>query len=283
LEHNVSAIVASDTKRVYPCWGMQNTTDSQTPGSPDSALQILLAKLEEAKARNPRLSLRAYAQKIGISSGALSEILNGKRPLTNAIRRKLAPKLLLSPQESLQFFREDLPEELSATADDRATLNHDQFHLISDWWYFGLLSLMQTRGFKSTTNWMARRLGLKEHIVNEAWERLLRLGYLKKVGARVVQGQGYFKTQDGLMDISIRRSHLEDLKLIENSLLDVPIDLRDNTSCTFVIDKKDLPKAKEMIRIFQAQFLKQVSHDVGDEVYKLSVSLYPLTKVQRDN
>jgi hypothetical protein len=87
------------------------------------------------------------------------------------------------------------------------------------------------------------------------------------------------KTTDGLLDLSVRRSHIEDLKLIEASLLDVPLELRDNLSCSFVLDKADLLKARELIRIFQTQFLNQVGRDEGDEVYKMSIALYPLTKV----
>lgn len=129
---------------------------------------------------------------------------------------------------------------------------------------------------------MARRLGLTVQVVQEAWNRLLRLGYIEQKGNQVIRRHPNLRTTDGLMDLSIRKSHLEDLKLIEKSLLDVPLDLRDNTSCCFVIDKKDLPKAKEMIRIFQRQFLAEIGKDTGDEVYKMSIALYPLTQVTRE-
>jgi transcriptional regulator with XRE-family HTH domain len=245
----------------------------------DQALEILVRKLEEAKARNPNISLRAFSRKIGISSGALSEILKGKRPLSNSLKRRMAQKLMLSPQESLTFFQHDLPQPMGITSDARMTLSQDQFHLISDWWYFGLLNLIKTSNFKNHAGWMARRLGLTVQTVNEAWERLFRLGYLEKKGSQVVRKQPNVKTTDNLSDLSIRKSHLKDLELIEKSILDVPLELRDNTSFTFVIDKKDLSKAKEFIRIFQNQFLNQVAKDSGEEVYKVSVALYPITKV----
>ena len=105
------------------------------------------------------------------------------------------------------------------------------------------------------------------------------LGFIEKKGDQVVRKYPNLKTTDNVMDLSIRKSHLSDLPLIEKSLLDVPLDLRDNISCTFVIDKKDITKAKELIRIFQSQFLNQMGKDVGEEVYKLTIALYPLTKV----
>ncbi len=245
----------------------------------EPAIIILLQKLEEAKQRNPQFSLRAFAKKLGLSSGQLSEILNGKRTFTPLIKKKIAERLMLSPQETLDFFGSDLPGKMKSTPDNRLTLSQDQFHLISEWWYFALLCLAKTKNFKNRPEWMSKRLGLSLNIVKEAWDRLFRLGYLEKKGQQIVQKQPNLKTTDNLLDLSIRKSHVEDLKIIENSLLEVPLELRDNTSCTFIIDKEDLPKAKEMIRIFQNQFLNQIGKETGDEVYKLSVALYPLTQV----
>ena len=256
--------------------------ETKQTDSKDQALNILLSKLAEAQIKNPNFSLRAFAKKLGVSSGALSEILKGKRPLSNSIKQRIADKLLLSPQESLEFFQKNLPEKMGLTSDNRLTLSQDQFQLISNWWYFGLLNLIKTNDFKNQESWMARRLGLNVNTVTEALDRLSRMGHIEKKGSQLVRKYPNIKTTDHLMDSSIRKSHLEDLSLIEKSIRDVPMQLRDNTSCTFVIDKKDLPKAKELIRIFQSQFLNLVGKDSGEEVYKLSVSLYPLTQVTGD-
>ena len=253
-----------------------------TETNPNRAIEILRQKLEESKARNPQLSMRAFAQRLGLSSGALSEILKGKRPLSNAVKKKMAAKLLLSPQETIDFFADDLPQKLAVGADERAQLSQDQFHLIADWWYFGILNLLKTKGFKAQAAWMANRLGLTTATVKEAWERLIRLGHIEVKGSKVTRQRPNLKTTDGLADLSIRKSHIEDLKLIEKSVLEVPLELRDNTSCTLVLDKKDLEKAKELLRIFQTQFRNQIGKDSGEEVYKLTFALYPLTKVTGD-
>lgn len=179
----------------------------------------------------------------------------------------------------MAFFQEDLPEKMSLGPDDRLTLSQDQFHLISDWWYFGLLNLLKTRDFKNNLGWMARRLGITLSAATEAWERLFRLGFLEMKGRRVTRRFTNLKTTDQLADLSIRKSHLADLALIEKSLLNLPVSVRDNTSTTFVIDRNDLPRAMEFIRVFQEQFLKQFGKECGDEVYKMSIALYPLTNV----
>lgn len=261
---------------------LTESASGSTEQSEDQAVAILLRQFEEARARNPKVSLRSFALRLGLSSGALSEIFKGKRVLSNALKKRIVGKLTLSPKEALIFFHNDLPAKLGLTQDDRLTLSQDQFRLISDWWYFALLNLVKTKGFKNQRSWMARRLGLSITTVQEAWERLLRLGYLEKKGMQVVRRQPNIKTSDGLLDLSVRKAHLSDLSLIEKSIHEVPLELRDNTSCYFVIDKADLPKAKEFIRIFQSQFLQQFGRDSGEEVYKMTVALFPLTKVTGD-
>jgi transcriptional regulator with XRE-family HTH domain len=265
---------------------MEKTTPDKTPSvtnlSVDSAVDILRQKIEDAKLRNPQLSLRAFAMRIGLSSGGLSEILAGKRTLTPGLKRKIADKLVLSPKETHDFFNRDLPRKLRAKTDERLTLSQDQFHVISDWWYFAMLCLIRTTGFRNRAQWIARRLGLAVATVEEAWERLFRLGYLAKKGERVELVTPKLRTTDNLRDLSIRKSHLQDLKLIEKAVLDTPMHLRDNTSSTFIINQSDIPKAKEMIRLFQHQFLTEMGREEGDEVYKISIAVYPLTQVDSE-
>ena len=245
----------------------------------DKASLLLLKKFEEGKEKNPRWSQRAFAKRLGVSSGALSEIMQGKRPLTSQLKKKLADKLQLSPLEQAAFFEDETPGHLKQSRFDYHRLTTDQFHMIADWWHYGILNLLKTKGFKATPMFIARRLGLTPRVAEEAWERLLRLGHIKRVGQRVQREFPRMETSDDVMDLSIRKSHLEDTRLIENSLIEVPIELRDHTSMTVVMNKKDIKKAKELIRLFQDKFSDEIEVDPGEEVYRLSIALFPLSKV----
>lgn len=245
----------------------------------DKASLLLLKKYEEGKEKNPRWSQRAFAKRLGISSGALSEIMQGKRPLTPQLKKKLADKLQLSPIEQVDFFEGETPKHLKQNRFDYYRLSTDQFHMIADWWHYGILNLIKTKGFKATPTFIAKRLGLSPRVAEEGWERLLRLGHLKKVGQKVVREFPRLETSDGILDLSVRKSHLEDVHLIEQSLLEVPLELRDHTSMTVVMNKKDIKKAKELIRLFQDKFSDEIEVDPGEEVYRLSISLFPLSKV----
>ncbi len=249
--------------------------------STDKALVLLLKKFEESKEKNPRWSQRAFASKIGLSSGALSEILKGKRPLSSQLKKKISSRLQFSPIEESEFFDDHLPQHLKTHRLEYFKLTTDQFHLISDWWHYGILNLMNTKGFNSSADWIAERLGLNVKIVNEAWDRLIRLNLIKKEGKKFIRTYNRLETSDELLNLSVQKSHVKDLELIEKSVTQVPPEYRDHTSMTVVINKKSISKAKELIRLFQDRFSKETEVKDGDEVYKLSISFYPLTQISK--
>ena len=247
----------------------------------NKAVVLLLRKFEESKQKNARWSQRAYAAKIGLSSGALSEILQGKRPLSPQLKKKISAKLQLSPIEESEFFEEELPSHLKTHRLEYFKLTTDQFHLISDWWHYAILNLMNTKGFKPTNPYISERLGLSPSRTKEAWERLLRLNLIKKDGQKYVRTFNRLDTSDDLLNLSIQKSHLQDLELIEKSITQIKPEFRDHTSMTVVINKKSIAKAKELIRLFQDRFSDETEVNDGDEVYKLSVSFFPLTQIAK--
>jgi transcriptional regulator with XRE-family HTH domain len=65
-----------------------------------TAAEYLISTFNERKEKNPRYSLRAFARSLGVSSGQLSEILSGKRPLSHKLARRIAIALALTEEES---------------------------------------------------------------------------------------------------------------------------------------------------------------------------------------
>ena len=64
---------------------------------------ILRVEFQSRKARNQYYSLRAFAQSLGIGSGALSEILKGKRNLGINKARAIVDKLNFDQNEKENF------------------------------------------------------------------------------------------------------------------------------------------------------------------------------------
>ena len=120
---------------------------------------VLQMKLTEFQLKNTAFSLRAFSNRLGMSPGAISQILNGKRSVSKKIAQKICDKLLLDPQEKSEIvglFPEIKKEILNNTAlePNYLQLQSDQFRVISDWYYLAILSLIKIRGFKKKPKWI---------------------------------------------------------------------------------------------------------------------------------
>ncbi len=89
-------------------------------------VEKLQAFLKEKKKKNPSYSTRAFAQHLGIDSGTLSALLQGKRALPAKAREKAAA---------------------------------DEIAILTEWEHFAILSLMTTQDFRDDAQWISKRLG----------------------------------------------------------------------------------------------------------------------------
>jgi transcriptional regulator with XRE-family HTH domain len=236
--------------------------------------RILQKKFQESQARSTRFSQRAMAKKLGISSGALSEILKAKRAVSPKLAQKLADQLQLSPSE-----RKQAGIAVPSAKTPEFQLSADAFQLISEWWHLAILNLTTTKGFRSDSSWIAGRLGLPRAKVDEAIHRLKRLDLLKEDNrGRLSRTHVRLNTSDNIKDMAIQRAHRMDLELVDEALSRVPVSLSDITSITFSVDTAQLAKLREMIRLFQDELMEEAESVTGGEVYRASFHLFPLTK-----
>jgi uncharacterized protein (TIGR02147 family) len=239
--------------------------------------------LIESQLRNPAFSLRAFSRKLSISPSALSEILNGKRRVSKKLAERLVRNLCLSPKEGqglLDLFGDKHPEK-DAEAKYQGPyieLSTDQFHVISEWYHFGILSLAETVDFQSDPRWIADRLNIRVQDAQTALERLERLGLVERGprGKLTPTGTGY-STPDEVRDLGLRKAHGQNLEMARRSLEEDPIEVRDFTATTMAIDVSKLPLAKKMIREFQDKLCAYLESGAKKEVYKLCIQVFPLT------
>ncbi len=98
---------------------------------------------------NNQYSLRSFAKFLGIEPSALSQILRGKRTLTRKMAIRLSNKLDINPAKLGQF------KEIKDNNQQGpfSELTADLFQVISDWYYFAILELMQTENFQNDPKW----------------------------------------------------------------------------------------------------------------------------------
>ena len=242
--------------------------------------------------KNPAFSLRAFALKLDISPSALSEIMAGKRKISQKMAVKLLDRMYLDPQESdeiKKLFEVKASGQTEESADGKNVLqkykkninflklSSDQFNVISEWQHFALLSLMETKDFESDHEWMAQRLSLSVPELQKTLQRLIDLNLVTKKYNRYMPTNESLITSDDVSNQAVRKSHYEDLKFAEKVLDHCPVELRDFTAVTVAADKAKIQEAKQMIREFQDRLTQFLEDGDKSEVYKLTFYMYPLS------
>ncbi len=237
---------------------------------------------------NERYSLRAFAKSLSIPPSSLSEIINGKRSLTQKLRDKIGRALDMDPEEIKAFNAKPHGNSNSDYKETEQTpyaqLALDSFYIISEWYHYGILQLLRTKGFKNNPQWIAKRLGINSIQAKLAVERLIRVGILErnsKGQLRDVTGGSTSHLVNNFTNEELRSFQIKALEKATGTMREVPVTLRDNTSMTMAISKKALPFAKKEITKFRRELTKKLeSYATPDEVYQLAISFTPLTKIE---
>ncbi|MBL8514585.1 MAG: DUF4423 domain-containing protein [Betaproteobacteria bacterium] len=138
----------------------------------------LRSAFAEKTARNPRYSLRAFANYLDIDHATLSQLLRGQRVLTEATVRRLGARIGLTAQEIEECVR-CLPFESMPSSEELREIAADALQVLSDWTAFALLELMRVKEFRADVGWIAHMFGCEPKRVQLTLQSLLRLGMLQ--------------------------------------------------------------------------------------------------------
>lgn len=257
------------------------------------ALQnFLRKKLAEIQAKNPSFSQRAFAQKLGVSPGALSGILNANRVVSYEIAEKILSKVEADPFEKNEVLKHFAKKSIMKNGDSLTqtekevgvnvlTLDESQFKKVSSWVHYAILSLVKLSDFSSDSSWIAQRLGVSKVEVETAVEDLVNVGVLyyneeerlKRTGSRI-------KTSDDVPSTALKNFYKETLEHSKQKLDSIKIEHRDYITCTFPASLQRLTQAKMIIRRFSDEISALMDDADATEVYRLGIQLYPLTVLE---
>jgi len=239
-----------------------------------STSHIIWENFEYRRQKNPKFSLRSYANYLKISPASLSGFFSGKRSLSSETLTKIADRLNLSPHQRASV--------LNAPSMKTSLIDEQTFSLISEWQYFAILNLIEMNDFKGNPRWIAKRLGIANELAEVSWDRLKSMGFIKSKDGRWVRTKHRVHTIDQVSSLAIRRSHLDDLDLIREAILSEDLSRRDNTSLTFPLNAREIQKVIELVRSFRSEIVS-AAEKTGDytDVYKLCIHLIPLTKHEK--
>jgi uncharacterized protein (TIGR02147 family) len=126
---------------------------------------------------------------------------------------------------------------------------------------------------------IASRLGLTVEDVESHLHHLAQYGLIRyDADKKTYFNSGlFYTTSDGVPSSVLQRAHLRDLQKAGQTLTQEPVQKRDFTSITFAGNSQEMEKVKKEIRKFHDRICTMMEKGDKNNVYKLSVQLYPLT------
>ena len=239
----------------------------------------ILSAFAQKQNRNSAFSMRALSSRLGISSGALSEILKSKRKVSKELATKILSNLQIPTHEIAEVFNET--SKRSKKNVSYQDLSVDQYYVLSEWYYLPLLNLIELDVVHSPGS-LGKRLNLGTKVIQEALDRLERLNMIEKKGKKYVRTHIRYQTSEDIANASIKRYHLNTLELSEKAILDVGPELRDFSSLVLKLKPSKIAEFKKRIRDFQDEIADWTEEESGPELYQFNIHLYPLTKFKTE-
>ncbi|WP_413575736.1 DUF4423 domain-containing protein [Bdellovibrio sp. HCB290] len=230
--------------------------------------------------KNARFSMRALAQKAGISPGRLNEIFHERRPLSNHYSEKIAYGLSLSQEDqaTLAGFISVRAKRLNF----QKVLEEQELRVITTWEPYAILNLMKTDDFDSSPEWIAKRLALSVENVEECLELLQSLQIIKMKNGRWQRLPQQFTTTTDIPSSALREGQCAVLRKAQDSLQRVPLSKRNFTTITIPTNVEKIEEAKQLITHFRHKIALLLEDGPKTQVYNLSIQLYPLTDVSEN-
>ena len=246
-------------------------------------IQVLKNHLFEKQMNNPSYSLRAFGRDMDIHPSSLSQILNGKRPLSFKDAQSIQKKLHLPPVDQTRFMGSVLRSRVSIDSiripelDERHIIDDTHFQIIAEWEHYTVLELFDLQDFQCTESDVALRLGISTERAHEVIENLTISNLLRKTDRGFEKVHEDIKTTEDVSSLALRASHEETLRMGVDKLNDVPVEFRDFSSATLSLDPAKLPEAKNIIREFRMKMRSLLATGEKTEVFQLAIQFYPLT------
>lgn len=230
--------------------------------------------------RNSRYSLRAFGRALDMDASSISQILAGKRRVSNKLIERVCDKLGLSPELRIHLLT---GIAVAPKPVDNSNLYHqipmDAFAVISDWHHYAILELTFTQNFDSSPAWIAKKLCISPTETKAAIERLERLDLIEVVDGKLRKTQAFITNfSDGFTGSALKNLQRQLLQKALDAIDEADPSEKDITSMTMSINPAKLPEARKLIQNFRRELCAFLEDGPRSRVYNLGVQLFPLSR-----
>ena len=231
--------------------------------------------------RNPRYSLRAFANFLDTDHASLSQMMRGTRTCTPPSIRRFGARIGLTAEEiAVYVAKAEAERQYDVIADDNRTLADDAAKVLGSWTAFAILELMRLKEFRPDVRWISRVLGVEVDEVQITLQHLLRLGFLQMKSADewvdLTGGAIYREDQFTLMVMERLARRSLDAQLA--SARNAPAAPRVHGSLTLAVNEEELAQlilaAEHMLATIGA---KKNQAPRSSHLYHFEVHCYPIS------
>lgn len=276
---------------------MKQQNDNFWHPSGESYQSILLAELHRRQLANPQYSLRAYAKDLGLTSGRVSEILNGKQGLSALRARNIADRLGL-PEERKSYFIDLVQAKHSRSERERKEAQYrvglvtgdreyeqvelSRLRCLSDWLPFAILERIKIKNYSPNIQSLSKQFQVSTSQIRSAVHSLTQVGMLRTVGDRWRVISRNTLTGKGVPSLVIKKYHHQLMKRAISALYNQPMHRREFESLIFNLDKTRMNELKNKIRQFILDTDKEFSNDeTATDVACISLQMFLLTEDEK--
>lgn len=241
-------------------------------------VDFVKSELAARQAKNPRYSLRAFSESLGIASATLSQILKGKRNLTFATAQQILEQLKVDAvkRNTLLLTFAD-PQSYTPAKTNFRVLTESELEAIAGWQFYALLCAFELPDQHFTEEEVSRKIGCDLSLVQSSIKLLMDLNLLRKERERFIPTGEKLTTTNHIPSKALVRAHRDYL----NRAIEV-LESRDGpkesdfTGITMTVAKDKLPEAARRIRDFRRSLAAFLGEGKQDEVYRINIQLFPL-------
>ena len=151
---------------------------------------------------------------------------------------------------------------------------------LADWLHRAVLHYFEVEDLdrsSKVTERIAKRLHVSIGDVEKCVAILIKKNLLtRQESGRFEKPTQFWETSDNLTNDFVRKHHLSNLEASRRALLQTPTDQRDFTSLMFAGTRHQLEELRAEIRKFYDRALAIMEDGEKDEVFQISVNVYPL-------
>lgn len=230
----------------------------------------LIQHFEQKQKLQPSYSLRAYARDLKMSPALLSQVMNGKRELsekqifklgftTTAPIEKKKSKRLQGESESTEFVAVDSAIELQ------------QGYEVM------LMDLITLKNFKCDVTWISQRLEISTEQALECIEKLIQLGLVKEKNSRYYKTKNKMNIRTTTSLAHIRKINRQFIQKAEQQLNltdQASFDSRSISGTSMAVNPAHLPEAFRRIAAFQQEMADLLTSGPCTDLYLLNIQLF---------